>query len=117
MVLGEGNLIGMKLNKKDYYISFMDFLYWEIICKKMYLKFFSGFVFFFLDCLGENDSWFYFSMEFKKLCFCEYIRLLMLCEYDDCICEICDELFEKCFGKMDGYKMVSFYKLWDWFFR
>lgn len=46
----------MKLNKKDYYISFMDFLYWEIICKKMYLKFFSGFVFFFLDCLDENDS-------------------------------------------------------------
>lgn len=113
LALGEGNLIGTKSNKKDHHTSSTDSLYREIIRKKMHPKSLSGSVSSLPDRLDENDSRSHSSMESKKSCSCEHIRSSTPCEHDDCICEICGESLEKRFGKMDGHKMASFYKLWD----
>lgn len=113
LALGEGSLIGTKSNKKDHHTSSTDSLYREIIRKKMHPKSLSGSVSSLPDRLDENDSRSHSSMESKKSCSCEHIRSSTPCEHDDCICEICGESLEKRFGKMDGHKMASFYKLWD----
>lgn len=101
LALGEGSLNGTKPNKKDHHTG------------SMHPKSLSGSVSSLPDRLENNDSRSHPSIESRKSCSCEHITSLTPCEHDDCICEICGESLETRFGKMDGHKMASFYKLWD----